>query len=682
MSPDFRCPLSKSRNQVTLPPFLTITPLPSKVRYKLVTSAPAKSCDNNRVAKITILRLVCLQFAASLVAERNCESRFELLTRYLTPYESGIMFGSSICFVGMLLGVAGMFVDDEPAENKPADEAGQMELTTEQVVVFKDGYCLVVKDGVAKTDANGLAHTYEVPDAAVLGSFWAVPQAGKIKSMVAGWDENKATDVKRVNCTDVHSIVKANVGRECSFELGDDQFEGTILKLLSNEVDEPTADTATQAAMHASSAFIAVKATASHFVLRSKVGDVMVAINQVKNLTIDEMVSTTEQSTVKVTKRKKLTLNFGKPNQDVKIKLMYFRPDVRWIPTYRIELTDEPFKNKSGNAPRNTARISMQGEILNEAEDLVDVPFHLVVGVPNFRFRETPSPMILEAQLQNSLASVAPNFMSNAGSNSFSNALYTQRAGEFRSQQAGGGSDRAVINMPDELSGKASQDLFVYKLDNMTLKKGERASVPILTTAVGYRDVYTWDIAVKHSESYEASGADLASPLVLSENKVWRQIELVNDTDIPWTTGAAMFVDGLQPLAQELLTYTSPGGICRVPVTVAIDLRGKVDDREVSRDLKAIKYRGYSYAKVVGKMNAELANNKLVKVPVEVNIRFGGKVTKASDEGKMSLSGFNEEDWEGRGDAINNRSEVHWKAEIEPGECFKPELDYEFWLRR
>ena len=576
-----------------------------------------------------------------------------------------------------------MFVDEKPAEEKPT-KPGQMELTTEQVVVFKDGYCLIVKDGVAKTDENGVAHTYEVPDAAVLGSFWAIPEAGEIKTMVAGWEEEETKDVKEINCINVLSIIKANVGRECSFMVGDDKLEGTILKLLDNPVDEPmvVSESQARARLQSSSSIFVVQPQATHFVLRSKVGDVMVDLSYVKNLTIDQMISTTEQSTVEKTKRKKLSLNFGKPNQDVKIKLMYFRPDVRWIPTYRIELTDEPFKNKSGNAPRNTARIAMQGEILNEAEDLIDVPFHLVVGVPNFRFRETPSPMILEAQMLNSLASVAPNLMSNNASNSFSNALYTQRAGEFRSQQAGGGDERAAINMPEELSGKASQDLFVYELDKMTLKKGERASVPILTTAVGYRDVYTWEIAVKHSESYEATQAQFASPLVLSENKVWRQIELVNDTDIPWTTGAAMFVDGFQPLAQELLTYTSPGGICRVPITVAIDLRGKVDDREVSRELNSIKHRGHSYAKVIGKMNAELANNKLVKVPVEVSIRFGGKATKASDEGKISLSAFNQEDWDGRADAINNSSSVRWKAEIEPGECFKPELDYEFWLRQ
>jgi len=214
------------------------------------------------------------------------------------------------------------------------------------------------------------------------------------------------------------------------------------------------------------------------------------------------------------------------------------------------------------------------------------------------------------------------------------------------------------------------------------VKKGERASVPILTTEVGYRDIYTWDIVIKHSESYAPTETNMRSPLVLSENKVWRQIELVNDTDIPWTTGAAMFVDGFQPLAQELLTYTSPGGICRVPITVAIDLRGKADDREVSRDLQALKWRGYTYAKVIGKINAELANNKTVKVPVEMSIRFGGKATKASGDGKVVLSAYSQEDWKGRGDVINNSSVVCWKAEIEPGDCFKPEVDYEFLLRR
>ena len=58
---------------------------------------------------------------------------------------------------------------------------------------------------------------------------------------------------------------------------------------------------------------------------------------------------------------------------------MYFRPGIRWIPTYRIDL-----RQKDG---KNMAQVSLQAEILNEAEDLHDVPLDIVVGVPNFRFK-------------------------------------------------------------------------------------------------------------------------------------------------------------------------------------------------------------------------------------------------------------------------------------------------------
>jgi hypothetical protein len=560
--------------------------------------------------------------------------------------------------------------------------AGALELETKQVIVFKDGYCLVVKEGTATTDANGFAHTFEVPDAAVLGSFWAIPENGSIKSMVAGWETKKTTQTKEVNCTDTASIVEANLGRECSFTINSKIMQGTILKMMTNDVEGPTDEQIFAASSSSSSIFLSTN-PATHFLLRTKLGDVMVALNRISNLTIEDMVSTHAKKTTSIDRKKKLSLDFGKKNEAVKISLMYFRPDVRWIPTYRVELTDKDFKSKSGSAARKTANISLQGEILNEAEDFENVPFHVVVGVPNFRFKNTPSPMVLEANMRQALVRAAPQIMGQQmrNSNSFSNAMYTQRSGEFQSQRAAGSSGRVTPDMPAELSGQASQDLFVYRLDAMTLKKGERAAVPILTAAVGYRDIYTWDMKIKHSESYAQTSADAPSPLVLSENKVWRQVELINDTDLPWTTGAAMFVDGFQPLAQELMTYTSPGGICRVPVTVAVDLRGKADDREVTRKLSAIKWRGRPYAEIKGKIKAELANNKDIKVPVEVSIRFGGKATEASGDGKITLSAFQSGDWENGADRINNSSHVIWKGEIEPGECFKPDVDYEFLMR-
>ena len=143
-----------------------------------------------------------------------------------------------------------------------------------------------------------------------------------------------------------------------------------------------------------------------------------------------------------------------------------------------------------------------------------------------------------------------------------------------------------------------------------------------------------------------------------------------------------MLTDGKQPLAQELLTYTSTGGICRVPVTVSVDLRGKAEDTEVNRVFNALKWRGYDYARIEGKVAVELANNKTESVHVEVRLRFGGKATKVTEDGKITLESFRMADWsDNRGNPINNSSMIRWTATVAPGECFKPIVDYEFLLQ-
>jgi hypothetical protein len=577
----------------------------------------------------------------------------------------------------------------------------ELELSTERVIVFKDGYAMVVKKGIARTDKDGLVYSDDVPNSAILGSFWAIPSKGTIKSMVAGWVDTETESEREINCTNVVEIIKANIGKTCKLTLpGEEEavLEGKLIKLLSNDdVSETTNQMSREARIRASLSstrpgpiqpVISVNSVSgTHFIFRTQDGDMMLAANSIRNLTIDGMESTRKQTTTTKTRHKRLSWSFKKPNSEVEISLMYFRPDVRWIPTYRVNLTQDAFVHKSKKVKQNqqraaakTAEIFLQGELLNEAEDFTDVPFHVVVGVPNFRFRSVPSPMILESNLRNLLAQAAPNIM--GGQSQLSNALYTQRGSEFRSDRSQGTSESASVDLPEELSSSAGNDLFVYKLDKMTLRKGERACVPIMRTKVAYRDIYTWDIQVTHSETFAATSSGTVSPLVLTENKVWRQIELINDTEIPWTTGAAMFVDGFQPLAQELLTYTSPGGICRVPVTVAVDLRGKVVDQEVKRELKAVKWRNREYARVHGKTEIELANNKNESVPVEVKVRFGGKPNKISDEGTKIVEAFRPDDWLNRqGDSINNSSVVSWKSSIKPGECFKPTFDYEFLLR-
>ena len=58
------------------------------------------------------------------------------------------------------------------ADPKP----NELDLKTERVIVFKDGYCLVIKRGTATADKSGDVFTDEVPDAAVLGIFLGRPR--------------------------------------------------------------------------------------------------------------------------------------------------------------------------------------------------------------------------------------------------------------------------------------------------------------------------------------------------------------------------------------------------------------------------------------------------------------------------------------------------------------------------
>ena len=64
-------------------------------------------------------------------------------------------------------------------------------------------------------------------------------------------------------------------------------------------------------------------------------------------------------------------------------------------------------------------------------------------------------------------------------------------------------------------------------------------------------------------------------------------------------------------------------------------------------------------------------------------VTFGGRASEVSDDGKITLLPFDGADWSNyRGSsAVNNRSVVKWKVEIEPGGIFEPTIDYSFFTR-
>jgi hypothetical protein len=241
-----------------------------------------------------------------------------------------------------------------------------------------------------------------------------------------------------------------------------------------------------------------------------------------------------------------------------------------------------------------------------------------------------------------------------------------------------------TLDLPDELTAQGAQDLFVYRLPPLRLKVGERAAAPIFTADVPYRDIYTWDLRMKRQDIEAApSGSGVASPLVLAKNEVWHQVVLTNNTKLPWTTGAAMLLEDGVPLSQELLTYTSPMEEARVPVTVSVETRGSFLEEEIDRQLEAVTWNGYRYAKIVKRAKLDLCNNKSVPIEAEITFRFGGKATEATHDGAITLDAYNAEDWTNYSGepAVNNSSLVRWKVKLGPGETFAPSVTHHYFTR-
>lgn len=592
--------------------------------------------------------------------------------------------------VAMLLAGLGQFeLSTSQAQDSPPN---QVRLKTEKIIVFKDGYTLVIKRGTATTDEDGEIFTSQVPDAAVLGSFWAVPVEGTMRFMNAGWETAESKEVREIPCTQVLDILEANQGKQCDLELEDKSvLSGEILRVLTQptEVGVPTtwhADLGLSSIEEdpdglqngAMLSHVMTSRQGTHFMLRHENGDQLLAISDVKKLTVRDMETTIKRTVTSTRREKRLTFGFDEANVEREIVVMYFRPGVRWIPTYRLELGKA---DGDGNA---MAKMSLQAELLNEAENFSEAEVDIVVGVPNFRFSGMPSPLSLERTLRNSLAQAAPLLSNQFGNNAMSNSLMSQQAPQVHIDNSFGG-DSGSIQLPDELTSVASQDLYIYHLPKISLEKGDRAAVPILSADVEYRDVFTWDIQLQQDDvAVFDSRVAQQSPLQLSTNKIWRQIELANRTEMPWTTGAAMIMEGQQPLAQELLTYTSSGANCRVPVTVAVDLRGSVTESEIERKVNALNWSDHSYTRISQRASLRLVNRKSEAVDVEISLRLGGRVDSASDEGNVDINAFRAADWKRyRSDpSVNNSSTVSWTLKLEPGQTFEPTIDYHYYARQ
>jgi hypothetical protein len=162
---------------------------------------------------------------------------------------------------------------------------------------------------------------------------------------------------------------------------------------------------------------------------------------------------------------------------------------------------------------------------------------------------------------------------------------------------------------------------------------------------------------------------------------VWHELELSNTGETPWTTGAALLLKGELPLGQDVLTYTSAGAKTLLPMTIAVDLRGKYEEKEVERRSNALNWSSSTYSLVRKEGTVTITSFRKETSAVRVTVSVGGRAEATSEGGRILVNDLRADDWAGGAYAVNNHSDVSWEFVLEPGQTKTLTYTFSFYVQ-
>jgi hypothetical protein len=372
------------------------------------------------------------------------------------------------------------------------------------------------------------------------------------------------------------------------------------------------------------------------------------AIQRVEFAGAEPLCTTTNQQ-----KRPAIRIELEKPAGGQKIAVSYLARGITWVPSYRIDLSDD--KN---------AVFSAQAQIINEMTDIEAAHVDLVTGFPNIQFPELPNPVAMSQTLAEFLKSLQTG-RAEGGERGY---MMQQQALAFNNISSG--YDSAPLpTYSTAATGQTAEDLFLYPLPKVSLKKGETATIPLFTTEMSYRHLYTWKIADQLEGDTSRPRGDGKSA-----EEVWHICRLVNAARMPLTTAAAEFVKDGQFVGQDTCFYTAAGAEASIRINRALNVQAEQAEVEVERKRNAGHFNGYNYDLV--KLTGELKlRNRLDKaIDLEITKELSGEVLEKSQDAKdvQTAKGLKQ---------VNPKHVLTWMTPLKAGEELKLTYSYQLYIR-
>lgn len=485
-------------------------------------------------------------------------------------------------------------------------------LPVREVSVFKDGHAFVVREARVPLDASGGFVLDDLP-MPVLGTFWPYARGGaKLASATAATER---VTVRRT-ALELEQLIEANSGADVDLvDVANEHTRGKLLGIparSASELERTDTPSATPKLPQRGTVVLIRTLEGTKVIPLARVRDVSFAGDAKSELASEEL-------------RQRLTLRCTgvAPGASPDIGLMYVQHGLRWIPAYKLDVDGA-----------GRVRVELEATLVNDLVDLDDAIVNLVVGVPRFEFRGQVDPIALQALAAELGRHMDPTL--NFASNALSNAIMTQAAG----YGGRGAEDSAPV--PEVAGGAANEDLFVFKLQHVTMRRGERLVLPVTAFDLGYRDAYTLDVPFDPPlAGREQLQSDRLEELAraLAEPKVEHVLRLKNDSAYPLTTAPALLFSKGKVVSQALLTYTPIGAETDVALATAVDVRVESSDVEAGRTPNAVNWNGHGFQRIDVDGTLTLASRKMETIEVEVTRSVLGLVDNADHGGTTQALG-------------------------------------------
>ena len=555
-----------------------------------------------------------------------------------------------LAFGALGLCAAGAATTKESNETTPSDAVPKIE----RLALFKNGLGYATATAKLPDQAKTIRlGQLPVPS---YGTFWvAYPKAVKVHSLITAME----TVIETTTASSVDQLLRLNPGRKVLIHtaaapgVAEVVLEGVVQRTITPEAPEPPSPYVMDFRRPTDRGY------AYGYPPSSQVGVVLlqtdkglVALNPGTIQRVDFGVGEAVCVTTNQQKRPAIRMELDEPAGGEKVEVSLLARGITWVPSYRIDLSDE-----------KTARFSAQAQIINELADIQEAHVDLVTGFPNIQFPELPNPVAMSQNLADFLRSLAAG-RAEGGERGY---MMQQQALAFNNSAA---YDSALLpSYAISTNGQTAEDLFLYPLPRVSLKKGETATLPLFSADMPYRHLYTWKIG-------DHLDGDPARPRGdgRSAEEVWHTCRLVNAARMPLTTAAAEFVKDGQFVGQDTCFYTAAGAEASIRINRAMNVQAGEAEVEIERKRNAANFYGYGYDQV--KLTGELkVRNRLDKpVKLEITKELSGEVLDKSDSAQdvQTARGLKQ---------VNPKHVLTWTLELKPDEERKITYSYQLYVR-